>query len=103
VTKPRRLVISPRAAADLDELAAYIARDNPDRAASFVAELEAECRAAASNPKIYPLRSDLAAGLRMLVHRPYLVFFRDLEGQDTVRIERILHGARNLPRWLRQK
>jgi len=40
VTAPRRLVFSPRAATDLDELTEYIGRDNPARAASFVAELQ---------------------------------------------------------------
>jgi plasmid stabilization system protein ParE len=44
VSTPRRLLLSPRAAADLEEIADYITRDNPARAASFVAELEAKCR-----------------------------------------------------------
>jgi len=34
--------LSPRAAADLEEIAEYIARDNPIRAATFVAELGGE-------------------------------------------------------------
>jgi toxin ParE1/3/4 len=68
VTTPRRLLLSPRAAADLDEIAEYIARDNPIRAASFVAELEEKCWAVAAAPEIYPARSDLAPGLRMAVH-----------------------------------
>ncbi len=95
---PRRLLISPLAAQDLDDIAAYIARDNPARAATFVAELEAKCRSAAAMPEIYPARSDLVPGLRMAVHGRYLVFFRDLPGDNTVRIERVLHGARDLPR-----
>jgi ParE toxin of type II toxin-antitoxin system, parDE len=40
VNKPRRLLLSPRAAADLEEIADYIARDNPPRAVSFLLELE---------------------------------------------------------------
>lgn len=95
---PRRLLLSPRAAADLEEIADYIARDNPARAASFVAELEATCRAVAATPELYPARTDLAPGLRMAVHRHYLVLCRDLPGEDTVRIERVLHSARNLSR-----
>ena len=47
---PRRLLFSPRAAADLDEISAYIARDNPARAATFIAELEVRCRAVARRP-----------------------------------------------------
>jgi toxin ParE1/3/4 len=97
---PRRLLLSPRAAADLEEIADYIARDNPDRAASFVAELEAKCKAVAASPELYPTRADLAPGLRMAVHGRYLVLYRDLPSENTVRVERVLHSARNLPRLL---
>jgi toxin ParE1/3/4 len=100
VSQPRRLLISPRAAADLEEIADYIARDSPARAAIFVAELEAKCRAAAATLELYPARHDLAPGLRMAVHRRYLVFYRDLPAENTVRIERVLHGARYLRRLL---
>lgn len=96
---PRRLVLSPRAAADLEEIADYIARNNPARAASFIAELEAKCRAIAEMPELYPARPDLAPGLRMAVHGRYLVLYRHLT-QETVRIERVLHSARNLPRLI---
>ena len=98
MSESRRLVLSPRAAADLEELAGYIARDAPTRAAAFVAELEARCRAIAAAPDQYPSRADLAPGLRMAVHGRYLVLFRDLRRQGIVRIERVLHGARHLPR-----
>jgi toxin ParE1/3/4 len=100
VSTSRRLLLSPRAAADLEEIAAYIARDNPVRAASFVVELEAKCRAVAASPELYPARTDLASGLRMAVHGRYLVLYRDLLGEDTVRIERVLHSARNPPRLI---
>ncbi|MDR3534995.1 MAG: type II toxin-antitoxin system RelE/ParE family toxin [Acetobacteraceae bacterium] len=97
---PRRLFLSPRAAADLEEIADYIARDNPVRAATFVAELEARCRAVAETPELYPARTDLAPGLRMAVHGRYLVLYRDRPLENMVRIERVLHSARNLPRLL---
>jgi len=100
VTVPRRLLLSPRAAADLEDIADYIARDNMERAATFVAELDAKCRAVAATPDIYPPRPDLAPGLRMAVHGRYLVLFRELSGENAVRVERVLHGARNLPRLI---
>jgi toxin ParE1/3/4 len=100
VSAAHRLLLSPRAAADLEEIADYIARDNPGLAASFVAELEATCRAVAASPQLYPARSDLAPVLRMAVHGRYIVLYRDLPGENTVRVERVLHSARNLPRLL---
>jgi len=98
VSPPRRLLLSPQAAADLTEIAAFIARDNPARAASFVAELETKCRSVAATPDLYPLREDLAPGLRMAVHGRYLLFYRDLPMEGAVRVERVLHGARDLSR-----
>jgi toxin ParE1/3/4 len=112
VSAPRRLILSPRAVADLEEIADYIARDNPVRAATprvrppagpracFIAELEAKCRAIAETPELYRARTDLAAGLRMAVHGRYLVLYREPPGENTVRVERVLHSARNLLRLL---
>ncbi len=51
-------------------------------------------------PTLYPARSDLAPGLRMAVHGRYLILYRDLADENTVRVERVLHSVRNLPRLL---
>jgi len=36
----------------------------------------------------------------MAVHGRYRLLYRDLPERSTVRVERVLHGARNLPRLL---
>lgn len=74
----------------------FIALDNPGRAASFVAEIEATMMQAAERPGSFPARLDLHAGLRSARHGRYLIFF--LEAADEVQIVRVLHGARDLPR-----
>jgi len=38
-----QLLFTPMAAFDLEEIGDYIAKDNPVRAGSFVAELRAQC------------------------------------------------------------
>jgi toxin ParE1/3/4 len=60
--RTRRLELSPLVASDMEEIADYIGRDDPIRAASFVAELEAKCRAVAEAPERYPARPDLVPG-----------------------------------------
>ena len=92
----KRLVFSPAARADLVAIALYIAEDSPDRADSFVAELEVKASQAAERPASFPARDDLSPGLRAARHGRYLLFFR--ETPAGVRIVRVLHGARNLPR-----
>lgn len=49
-----KLVFSPKAAEDLEEIGDYIARDNPTRALSFVAEIEARCRKLLVAPEACP-------------------------------------------------
>lgn len=89
-----RLTFSPQAATDLEEIGDYIARENLPRAVSFLDELEAHCHTIAEMPEAFPARNDLAPGLRMVVHGNYLILFRVVE--DTVRVERIVHGARKI-------
>lgn len=91
-----RLIVLPAARADLIEIGDFIALDNPERAASFVAEIEAVMKAAAERPDSFPARGDLHEGLRSARHGRYLIFFLEAEGE--VRIVRVLHGARDLPR-----
>jgi toxin ParE1/3/4 len=89
-----KLSISPRAARDLEAIGDYIARDNPSRAVSFVREIREQFGRIARRPAAFPTRDDLAAGLRMAVHGNYLILFRVVD--KTVRVERVIHGARNL-------
>ncbi len=80
--------------ADLEEIGDYIALEDPRRAELSVDQLKAHCHRLASMPRSYPARDDIWPGLRMAVHGRYLILFRDLA--EEVRIERILHGARDL-------
>lgn len=89
-----RCEISPLAESDLREIGDYIARDNPRRAEGFIDELLVRSRQIADMPTAYPARNDLAPGLRACSHQRYIIFFT---ATDTgVRIERIIHGARDI-------
>lgn len=92
----KRLVFMPAARNDLMAIGTYIADDDPVRAESFVAELEATARQTAERPRSFPARDDISAGLRAAVHGRYMLLFRELE--DEVRIVRVVHGARDLQR-----
>jgi len=89
-----RLIFSPRAMLDLEEIGDYIARDNPKRALSFFAELQEHCHRISEMPSAFPKRDDIEPGLQMGVHGNYLILFHT--ESNTVRIERIVHGARRL-------
>lgn len=89
-----RYRLRPRAAADLEEIAAFIARDNPVRAVSFIDELMGVCARIAERPRSFPRRDDLTKGLRQAVHGRYLILFT--ADDHGIVLERILHGARRL-------
>lgn len=90
-----QLIILPAAKADLIEIGDFIAQDNPARALSFVAEIEAKMLQAAERPESFPARDDVHEGLRSARHGRYLIFF--LARVEEVQIIRVLHGARDLP------
>jgi toxin ParE1/3/4 len=84
---------------DLNAIADFIIRENPARAVTFIDELIDHFRTIAERPKSFPARDNLVPGLRSAVHGKYLILFRIED--DFVRILRVVHGARDLPRLLR--
>lgn len=95
----KRLVFTPAARADLTDIHDYIAADNPQRAVSFIDEIEHRCVDIAGRPKQFALRQELGAGVRSAPHGRYVILFRELD--DRVRILRVLHSARDLPALLK--
>jgi len=89
-----RLVFLPRAEQDLETIGDYIALDNPRRAASFVRELQVQCRKLAKAPQAYRPRPELGKGMRSCAHGHYVVLFYEEPG--LVRIVRVMHGAMDI-------
>ena len=79
---------------DLEQIADYIARDNPKRALSFVLALRDKCLGLADAPYGFPLVTRYERhGIRRRVHGNYLIFYR--VAGDHVLVIHILHGARD--------
>lgn len=89
-----RLRLSALVPGDLEEIADYIARDNPREAARFLRQLRARMREIAKRPQLYRLRPELGEDARLAIEGNYVILFRICGG--LVRIERVLHGSRNL-------
>lgn len=88
------LCLSRLAEADLEQIADYIARDNPLGAAAFVTEIMERCELLASSPGIGRDRSDLRPNTRSFPVGHYVVFFEAVP--DGIEVLRILHGARDI-------
>ncbi|MBC7769627.1 MAG: type II toxin-antitoxin system RelE/ParE family toxin [Phycisphaerales bacterium] len=90
-----RLEIAERAEQDIEEIGDHIALDSPLAAEGVVAKIEAKFAAIAQQPLLYAEQSDIAPGFRRALVYPYSIWFR-IKDVDTVRIERVVHGARDL-------
>ena len=81
------------ALASVDDIAGFIAKDNPTRATNFVLELQASVTKLQAHPGMG--RAGRVPGTRELVlHKNYIAIYR-VRGDD-VEILRLHHAARNL-------
>ena len=93
-----RLRLSPFVPGDLEEIAEYIAQDSPRHATRMLRALRVQMKEIAKQPEIYQLRLEIGAEARLATVGNYVILFRIR--QDAVRIERVVHGGRDLfPMW----
>ena len=89
-----RVTITQQAAGRLEELGAFIAEDNPARAASFVLELLERGSGLAQQSERYPIATSWRGReVRRCPYGNYLIFYVILE--DCLEIEHIVHGRRD--------
>lgn len=88
------VVLTETAMADLVAIGRHIATDNPQRAKTFVAELESRCHELGTMPKAFALvpRHE-HGGVRRRPYRNYLIFYRI--AADIVEVLHVLHGAQD--------
>lgn len=89
-----RLLFSPLAETDLEDIADHIAADHATHALRFVRELREQCRRIADHPLAWRLRPELGERIRACPYRRYVIFF-EYHGHSII-IVRILHGARDM-------
>ena len=92
---------TPQAREDLIEIYTYIGLDNPSAAERIFDAVQAKAELLAEYPRMGVRRPDIRPSARILVERPYLIFYEthpdsDEGGIDEVEIVRIVDGRRNL-------
>ena len=90
-----KVIFSPRATEDIEEIGDYIFSDNPRAAVKFVADLRLRCDTLKNAPKGGTLRPELGEAIRSVPIGRYVIFY--VAHTDEIRIERVLHGARDIP------
>jgi plasmid stabilization system protein ParE len=90
--------ISPRADADLDEIWTYIAQDDPRAADRTEQALHEAMEQLARMPGLGHHRADAGDRYRFWRVASYLIAYRVED--DVVHVVRVLHGARDIRRFL---
>lgn len=92
--------VSARARLDLQEIEAFISRDDPWRAETFVLELVACFDAIGERPRSFPVLRPELPDYRVARRGKYLILFSVID--NTPRVERVLHGARDIDAIMRE-
>ena len=92
---------APRAQEDLDEIFEYYATDQLDDsfAESLIVRLVKAADSLAEMPlrhRLYPEEPWQSVGVRFMPVGRYLIFYLPVQADRTVKILRIIHGARDL-------
>jgi toxin ParE1/3/4 len=92
--KPR-LEWRPSARADLLQIVAYIANDNPDAAQKLKNEIEAKAAKLPDNPQLYKASTRVKGMREMVARSNYIVLYR--ETPQRVEIVNVVHARRQWP------
>jgi toxin ParE1/3/4 len=89
-----RIEVSSLVEGDLDEIADYIAQENPRWALSFLREIREQILALGRRPLRFRLRTELEEDARVALVGRYGILFRIHD--DAVRVERVVYVAHDL-------
>jgi len=89
-----RFQLSAQAELDLEDIWAYIARDNEQAADALIDEIIERFPKLANFPEMGKTRNELLEGLRSFPVKRYVIFYRRIN--QGIEIFRILNQARNI-------
>jgi toxin ParE1/3/4 len=93
-----KVIISPSAQADLEDIVRYIALHNAEAAARMGYALIERAEGLAGFPEMGRMVPEFRRpNLREVIHRSYRVIYRVNRETDSIEIVRFWHGARGFP------
>jgi toxin ParE1/3/4 len=81
---------------DLTDIYCFIAQDNPEKAKEYIELLKDRMGELFVSPKLGVERNEIKKALRFLPFEKYHIFYLIEEKTSAIRIERVLHGARDI-------
>jgi toxin ParE1/3/4 len=93
--RKRNVIWSPEAEQDLFDIWQYLASEASARTAGkYLRDINRACERVRTRPLLGRSRDDVMSGLRSVLIRPYVIFYR--VGESSIDIVRVLHGRRDL-------
>jgi toxin ParE1/3/4 len=90
-----KIVVSPAAESDLNDILDYIARDKPDAAVRWVARIRNTFESIATNPEIGERRPEFKSGeFRSSLVGNYVIFYRPI--REGIEVARVVRGERDI-------
>lgn len=97
--KPVQYELSEQADGDLEDIFDYTEEEfGQDQAVNYLLGLEILFERLVVNPKLGRTRNEIKRGLYSISYQEHIVFYRFTQN---IRIVRVLHGSRDLPRFLK--
>ena len=92
-----RVTFSPEARRDLIEITDYLCHlASPQTARKYEMLIQRAVDSLRDIPGAGPPRREFGSHVRMVIVRPYLIFYEGLPEAEDISILRILHGARDI-------
>jgi toxin ParE1/3/4 len=93
-----KVLIADSAIADLKEIVAFVAEDNPEAAIRLGEKLLAHALSLARLPERFPFH-DRRRGIRKMPVSPFLIYYKCDQETSVVSILHCWHGARRSPEF----
>ncbi|SRR5712691_4176764 len=93
-----RITFDPGARADIDDIFAWISRDNETAAYAMISRIEARIALLATPGLEHMGRSGLDEGTRELIEYPYIIVYEVFESRAEIVVWSVSHGARDRER-----
>lgn len=93
-----KVILTPQSVNDLEEIVAFIAKDNPERARTFGNELINQALSVAVFPERGRVVPEAGESLiREIIHGVYRIIYEIFPDQQAIYVLRFWHGARGDP------
>ena len=93
------LIFLPEADKDYDDIQLYLEQYYENTAVNFFKQLKKRIESLKTNPNIAP-SYDKRPSYRKLIVEKYIVFYKVDEEKKRIEIHRILHGSRDIRRYI---